>query len=186
MKFIKKNLSNILFAIFIVLLLIPQTRVPIQVFLQRLIAFSPSAIDENEREAVATYDWQLKKVETGKVNFNTSEGEVILVNLWATWCAPCIAEMPSLQKLYNDYGDKMAFYFISNEKENKLNSFLTDKQFNLPVYQPLEPAPEALNSNALPTTYIIDKNGKIVIKKTGVADWNSEKTRAILDDLIGE
>ncbi len=186
MKLLKKNISNILFAVFILLLLIPQTRMPIQIFLQRLIAFSPSTIDETEREAVATYDWQLKKVGEGKVNFNTSEGEVILINLWATWCAPCIAEMPSLQKLYNDYGDKMAFYFISNEKEQKLYVFLEKNKFDLPVYQPLEPAPEALNSNALPTTYIIDKTGKIVIKKTGVADWNSKKTREILDNLIGE
>tara|TARA_R110000850_G_scaffold150497_1_gene273218 strand:- start:127766 stop:128326 length:561 start_codon:yes stop_codon:yes gene_type:complete len=186
MKFLKKNLSNILFAVFILLLLIPQTRMPIQVFLQRLIAFSPSTISEDKREAVATYDWQLNSIDDGQINFSTSEGEVILVNLWATWCAPCVAEMPSLQKLYNDYGDKMAFYFISNEIENKLNAFLKDNQYNLPVFQPLEPAPEALNSNALPTTYIIDKSGNIVIKKTGVADWNSKKTRDILDDLIGE
>lgn len=186
MKFLKKNLSNILFAVFILLLLIPQSRMPIQVFLQRLIAFSPSTIAEGKRETVATYNWQLNSIDAGPVNFNTSQGEVILVNLWATWCAPCIAEMPSLQKLHTDYGDKMAFYFISNEKENKIKAFMKENRYDFPVFQSLETAPDALNSNALPTTYIIDKSGKIVVRKTGVADWNGKKTRGILDDLIGK
>jgi len=186
MTFIKKHFSNILFGIFILLLIIPQTRMPIQVFLQRLIAFSPSTVKVEKRETLADFSWQLKEVNGLGVNLNESENRVILINLWATWCPPCIAEMPSFQDLYDDYGDKVDFYFITSETGLKINTFMERHNYNLPVYQPLEDAPALLNSRALPTTYVINKTGEIVINKTGVANWNSAKTREILDKLIAE
>jgi len=186
MKFIKKHFSNILFGIFILLLIIPQTRMPIQVFLQRLIAFSPSTVKVEKRETLADFSWQLKEVNGLGVNLNESENRVILINLWATWCPPCIAEMPSLQDLYDDYGEKVDFYFITSEKREVINTFMERHSYSLPVYQPLEDAPVHLNSRALPTTYVINKSGEIVINKTGVANWNSPRTREILDTLLAE
>ncbi len=186
MKFLKKHFSNILFGIFILLLIIPQTRMPIQVFLQRMIAFSPSTVKVEKRETLANFSWQLREVNGTGVNLSESENRVILINLWATWCPPCIAEMPSLQALFDDYGDKVDFYFVSNEKTETLHRFLERHSYNLPVYQPLEDAPGLLNSRALPTTYVISKKGEIVVNKTGVANWNSAKTRELLDKLLAE
>lgn len=186
MKFIKKHFSSIFFGIFILLLIIPQTRIPIQVFLQRLIAFSPSTVNVEKREILADFSWRLKEVNGLDVNLMESKNRVILINLWATWCPPCIAEMPLLQDLYNDYGDKVDFYFITSETELVINGFMERHSYNLPVYQPLVDPPVLLNSRALPTTYVINKKGEIVINKTGVANWNSPKTREILDKLLAE
>lgn len=186
MSFIKKHFSNILFGIFILLLIFPQTRMPIQVFIQRMIAFSPSTVKDEKRETIADYSWKLKEVNVLDANLNESENRVILINLWATWCPPCVAEMPSFQELYDEYGDKVDFYFITSEKVQVINSFMEKHSYNLPIYQPLEEAPPLLNSRALPTTYVINKKGDIVINKTGVANWNSAKTRDILDKLIAE
>ncbi|WP_339611509.1 TlpA disulfide reductase family protein [uncultured Planktosalinus sp.] len=186
MQFLKKHFSNILFGIFLLLLIIPQTRIPIQVFVQRLIAFSPNAIEEQNRESLSDFSWQLQDIHGDLVNLSDSKGKVILINLWATWCPPCIAEMPSLQELHNDYGEQVEFYFVSNEKRSTITTFLNKNEYDFPVYQSLEEPPLGLNSNALPTTYIIDKSGKIVINKTGVADWNSRKTRSLLDHLLGK
>jgi thiol-disulfide isomerase/thioredoxin len=186
MKFLKKHYSNILFGIFILLLIFPQTRMPIQVFVQRIIAFSPSTISEEKRQTIHDYSWTLRELNAANTNLKEARNQVIIINLWATWCPPCVAEMPSFQALYEDYGERVAFYFVSNEKSETINRFMERHNYTFPIYQPLEEAPAKLNSNALPTTYVINKKGEILIKKTGVADWNSRKMRELLDKLIAE
>lgn len=185
-SFLKKHKSNILFGIVVLLLIIPQTRMPILVTVQRIIAFSPSTIAEDKRETIVDYSWNLRALNASNVNLEDAINEVIVINLWATWCPPCVAEMPSFQALYDDYRNRVAFYFVSNEKSEILNRFMERHNYTMPIFQALEAAPEQLNSNALPTTYVIAKNGEIVIKKTGVADWNSRKMRSLLDKLIAE
>src|SRR5690554_6776339 len=101
MKFLKKNWSNVLFGVLVVLLIIPQTRMPIQVFVQRLIAFSPSEVAVEKRVVLEDYNWDLRKLDGGAANMRESNGKVAIINLWATWCPPYVAEMPSFQKLYN-------------------------------------------------------------------------------------
>ncbi len=184
MKFLKKHYSNIIFGIFIILMIIPQTRKPIQVQIQRLIAFSPSTISEEKRETLNDFDWPVKTLTGQNTNINKSKNKVTFINLWATWCPPCIAEKPSFQALYNDYADKVDFYFISSENTNTINKFLEQNNYQLPIYQPLSAPPAQLNSRALPTTYVIDKQGNIVVERRGVANWNSNSFRAFLDQLL--
>lgn len=184
MKFFKSHWSNIVFLLIIGLLIIPQTRKPIQVAVNRLFAFSPSEVSPEERQIVSSYNWPLQNLEGERLNFSEAEGEVVLVNMWATWCPPCIAEMPSLSKLYQDYGKKVNFYFISQEEAGKLQNFLEKKNYDLPVFQPLTQPPHSLEFTSLPTTYLISRSGEIVIRKTGAADWNSKSTRELIDDLL--
>lgn len=186
MKFLRKNWSNILLLLFIILLLIPQTRKPLQVGVNRLISFSPSAVAEDQRQTLKDYHWTLVNMNEEPVNLNQSLGEVVVINIWATWCPPCIAEMPSFQKLYNQYGERIDFYFISSEETEKIQMFLDKKNYRLPVYQPLTQAPHALNSNSLPTTYVISRKGTIVVNKTGAANWNDSGFKDLLEDLIEE
>jgi len=185
-KFLKKNWSNVLIIVIILLLFIPQTGMPIKVFISRLISFSPSEIAVEKRKTLGNYNWQLETLEGKRVNFASSEGNVVLINFWATWCPPCIAEMPSLQNLYNDYGDKVDFYFVSLEGSQKLTAFMEKKEYHFPVYIPKQQVPDAIESYSLPTTYVISKSGKIAIDKSGAANWDSEKTKNILDALIKE
>lgn len=186
MNFIKKQWSNILFGGFIVLMIIPQTRMPIQVFIQRIVSFSPSEINKNERVTLKDYHWNLNELNSGIVNLSQSEGKVIIINFWATWCPPCVAEMPELQKLYDEFGEKVDFYFIANEKPETVNLFLEKKGFNLPVFLQIEKSPKELETSSLPTTFLISKNGEIVMRKTGAASWNSSSVHKVLEDLLGE
>ena len=183
-KWIKKRWKDILFFLVIGLLLIPQVRQPVQVFLQQLLAGSPDEIVENEQQTLNSFYWSLQDLNGNQLNFQQSEGNVILVNSWATWCPPCIAEMPSLQLLYTDHKNKVDFYFVSNEKRSVLKQWLSIKSFDLPVYQANGRTPEQLNSSSLPTTYVIDRKGKIIIEEVGAHDWNSSDFRAKLDRLI--
>ena len=181
MNFIQKNWSNILFGIFILLLFIPQTGKPIRVFVNRLLAFSPGIEAEGKRDVLTDYNWNLTDLQGNTVDFNQFKGKKIVVNFWATWCPPCVAEMPSMQELYSDYKDKVVFLFITNDDNEALQKFKEKYNYDIPVYREKSRTPALLQSNSLPTTYVINEKGEIVIDKTGAADWNSGKVRALLE-----
>ncbi|MEM7187807.1 MAG: TlpA disulfide reductase family protein, partial [Bacteroidota bacterium] len=108
------------------------------------------------------------------------------INFWATWCPPCVAEMPSLQNLYDEYGDRVDFYFVSMESEEKINKFMEKKGYNFPVYIPKQQIPQTIRGNSLPTTYVISKKGGIVVDKVGAADWDSRATKELLNGLLAD
>ena len=185
MKLTIPKAKNILFFVFIAIIIIPQTRQPIQIFINKGLAlFSPSEVKEEKRKQLLDYNWQLVDINGNTINFNESKNKVVLVNLWATWCPPCIAEMPSLDKLYADYKDKVDFYFVSNEKPEMLKSFLDKNNYQFNVHIAQSDYPEAFDVSSIPRTYLIDKNGYMIFDKKGAANWNSEKVRASIDALL--
>lgn len=185
-KILRKHWSNILFVVLLVLLIIPKTRMMIQVPVQRIISFSPSKVKEGNREVLPNYHWSLLDLNKQQFNLSSSSNKVVIINMWATWCPPCVAEMPSFQKLYNDYSEKIDFYFITSEEPDRIEKFMDKHDYSLPVYLQTHEAPEKLESRLLPTTFVISKSGEIVIRETGSANWNSKKTRDLLDRLLEE
>ena len=186
MSFLKKHWKNILFIVAIALLFIPQTGMPIRVFFSRMMAFSPSEVEVTERVQLKEYDWSLRTLDNKPFNFSQSEGKVVVVNLWATWCPPCVAEMPSMQKLYESYGDRVDFYFITSEANEKPLKFIQKNAYSFPVYRESQAMPEVLRSRSIPATYVISKDGTIVIDEKGAANWNSEKVHQVLEGLLAE
>jgi len=185
-KLFSNQWANIIFIVLILVLIIPQTRKPIQIVVNKVFAYSPSVTDEEDRKELENYNWTLETASGKKVDFAESKGKVIIVNYWATWCPPCIAEMPSFQELYTDYKDEVAFYFISGEDHETTNNFLKRKGFRFSSYRMLSKDPKPLDGYTLPSTYVIDKNGTIVVDKKGAADWNSQNFRNTLDELLAE
>jgi thiol-disulfide isomerase/thioredoxin len=185
MKVKRPQLKNIIFFIVIGALLIPQTRQPIQIFLHKGLAFiSPSTISESKQVRLVNYNWKLKDENNVILNFEDVKGKVVLVNFWATWCPPCIAEMPSMQLLYDDYKDKIEFVFVSNEEYSKITPFLIKNNYSFKVYNPVTNYPETFDVTSIPRTFLINKSGNIVIDKNGAANWNSESVRAAIDNLL--
>ena len=175
-----------MFALFIVLLIVPQTRTPIQVALSKIRVFiwSPSAISEENQTQLEPFTYKLADLEGLPTVFEIGQGKTTFIGYWATWCPPCIAELPSIEQLFTDYGDKINFILITNEETQVVNNFLEGRNINLPVFNPRMQAPKALFDRSIPTNYIIDAQGKIIIKETGAADWNSQKVRDILKGLL--
>lgn len=187
MKSTKVKIKNILFLIIIGLLLIPQTRQPIQILLNKGLAFfGPSIIAKSEQVVLTDYKWGLKDDNGNVFHFEDARGKVVFLNFWATWCPPCIAEMPSMQTLYNDYKDQVEFIFVSNETSPLVNRFLKEKGYSFKVYIPVTDYPDAFEVSSIPRTFLIDKKGRIIIDKTGVANWNSETVRKTIDALLKE
>lgn len=186
MKYLQKNWSSILFVMFIILMITPTTRMPIQVFLQRTISLSPSVIKKEDRTALIDYDWKLSGLNSNTVNLSESKGKVILINFWATWCPPCVAEIPEFQELFDIYKNKIDFYFVTTDQTEKINLFLDKKGHDLPIFRPLEEPPNVLGYKSLPTTYLISKKGEIIMRKVGAASWNSDKVHQTINDLLAE
>lgn len=185
MKLRKPKIRDLIFFAIIALLIIPQTRQPIQVLLHKGLAmFGPSIEKETDRKSIAFEDWKLQDLDGNILNFKDLEDKVVFLNFWATWCPPCIAELPSIQELHDDYKDKIAFVLISGEKLEVVKSFKNKKGYNLNSYSPLSAYPNDFNIRSIPRTFLINKTGEIVIDKSGAANWNSESVRLQIDKLI--
>lgn len=131
------------------------------------------------------YDWALKSLDGKDFNLRQARGKIIFINIWATWCAPCRAEMPSFQKLYNKMKNKAVFIFASDEKAETISDFLKRNKYDLPAYvyfQSPQFKPE-LFFLALPSTYIIDSRGQVIFREVGSADWSTQKTINFLRSL---
>lgn len=172
-SFLAKHWSNILFFVFVLLLLIPQTRMPIQVFLQRSFSFSPSFTEESKRNQLTNYEWYLSDTENQVIDFSESKGKFIFVSFWATWCPPCVAEMPSIQEFYDTYGNEIDFYLVAKDASESVEKFMQKNEYTFPIVYEASPTPGELATNSLPTSYLISPNGELLIQKTGVADWAS-------------
>ncbi|MEP0263455.1 TlpA family protein disulfide reductase [Dokdonia sp.] len=186
MKRKKLTIKNILFLVLIALLIIPQTRKPIQVAVNSLKVqlFSPSAFAKANQTQLEPFTYQVTSIDGLSRNAKIGQGKVTFISYWATWCPPCIAELPSIEKLYADYGNKVDFILITQEQPDIVRRFLERKQLNIPAVLPQMQTPEQLFERSIPTNYIIDKTGKIVIKEQGAADWNSDSVRKTLDQLL--
>lgn len=120
------------------------------------------------------------------ISLSEQKGKVLFINFWATWCPPCIAEMPSINKLYNRFKDNKNVVFLMVDVDGntkKSTRFMEKKNYSLPVYNPASAIPSSILDGSIPTTLIVDKKGKIVFKHTGGADYGNEKLIKFLDDL---
>ena len=118
-------------------------------------------------------------------------GKVVVLNLWATWCAPCVKEMPTLAKLQAAYPDRVQVVALSNDNATKTadaKTFLA-KHPPLRFYQDAGFAVmPALNLPAagFPTTVIYDRAGVERAYLQGEADWSTPEARAVIDKALGE
>ncbi|UII76538.1 TlpA family protein disulfide reductase [Flagellimonas sp. HMM57] len=186
MKLSKNQVSNIVWILVIALMLFTPVGFHLRVFVGKIFAGSPDIVSNEEQQKLVDYDWNLIGLNGDTLNFEEKKGEVVLLNFWATWCPPCIAELPSLVKLHTDYHDKVVFAFIASDDRDKVVSLLNKKEYELPVFFEKTNTPSLLSHKSIPTTYIIDKSGKIVVAENGVANWNSENVRNLLDKLLLE
>ncbi|WP_317167419.1 TlpA family protein disulfide reductase [Winogradskyella vidalii] len=187
-KTTKNRIYNVLAILMIILFVIPQTREPIQVLFHKGFSYinTSTLIDKVERKTVSNLNWDLVSDKGERLDFNAIKGKVVLINFWATWCPPCIAEMPSLQELYTDYGDEVVFLFVTNDDFEKVEQFKSKNGFNFEVFNPLSQPPSELSVHSIPRTFIINKKGEIVVDESGAVDWNSAKVRSQLDALLSE
>lgn len=131
-------------------------------------------------------DMELQTLGGEPANLSDFQGRVIFLNYWATWCPPCIAEMPNIQSLYEHYKDQdgVVFVMVSMDEDlQKARQFIERKGFTFPVYSLAGSRPPQLRNTLLPTTFVINKQAQIAVKKRGMAHYNTSSFRSFLDSL---
>lgn len=136
-------------------------------------------------EPVVNLDWTIKSLDGTEVNLRDyAQGKTIFLNFWATWCGPCVAEMPSIDALFAQFGDRVAFVCVSQENAETLTKFMQVRKYSVPVFYADTLPPPELNATAIPATFIISSEGKILLKHMGGADWAHESVIAFLRDNL--
>jgi peroxiredoxin len=111
-------------------------------------------------------------------------GKVVVLNFWATWCAPCIQEMPGLIDLHHDRPDLTVLGVSIDEDPEAYSRFLVRRHVDFPtVRDPNQSAARLFHTDGWPETYIIDRQGIIRRKIVGDPDWSNPEIRAYLKSL---
>ena len=136
-----------------------------------------SAIHSNR----ADYSMHLMSMEGTPVSFSEFKGKTIFLNFWATWCPPCIAEMPNIQRLYDEIEDDDIVFVMASLDQNPQTAkdFIKRKEFTFPVYSVIS-KPRVYDTSMVPTTYVIAPDGTIVMKHAGMAKYNTDEFNAFL------
>ena len=118
------------------------------------------------------------------------KGRVLLVNIWATWCPPCVAEMPSIERLYKEYGDKglkvIAVSIDAEVSEDSIRAFARNRGVTFEVLHDSTHAIErAFQTTGYPETFIVGPEGRIRKKAIGAEDWDSQGNRAVSSGRTG-
>ena len=115
------------------------------------------------------------------------KGKVIFINFWASWCPPCRAEMPSLNELYMKLHDDNRFVFLflnEDEDKGKAVSYIKNSQLTIPLQYTTDNVPTEIFSGTLPTTVVLDKTGKVVMKHSGMAKYSTNEFIRQLKELL--
>ncbi|PJA98989.1 MAG: thioredoxin [Ignavibacteria bacterium CG_4_9_14_3_um_filter_36_18] len=154
--------------------------------IQRLVlstgVIQPKILPASEQQQ-ADYNFVLKSFDEEFTSLENFKGKTIIINFWASWCPPCIAEMPALQNLYGKVGrSKVEFIMINLDDDiQKAKDFLASKKYTFPNYRIAGSFPTIYQSSTIPTTFVISPEGKIVVKVKGMADYNNDD---FIDELL--
>jgi len=126
-------------------------------------------------------DWRLRPLDGKPVTLGEFRGKVVFLDFWRTSCGPCIAEMPSIERLYHSLPrERISFVAVTTEEEEKVRDFLKGNKLGVPVYLGERKTPEDLPAAAVPATFILDRSGKAIFEVTGAVDWYSDEARSFL------
>ena len=153
------------------------------IFLLSSVACTSSSTTETVADAEATSimeEIKLKDLDNHKIDLTDYKGKRVFINFWATWCRPCIAEMPSIEKAQTSLKEEpIAFLLVSNEPQAQIKKFTSSRQFDF-NYARLDMPLSQLNIKGLPTTMIIDEDGQVVYNEMGARDWHDEESLKII------
>lgn len=150
------------------------TSLALLLFLAALVATKAVAVQESEAEKITAPAWELNDLDGKQIKLSDFKGKVVILNFWATWCAPCRVEIPgfvALQKKYGDKGLAMIGVSVDEQGPDVVKEFVKQFQMTYPVVIGNEKIVEAYGGiDGIPTTFVIDREGQIVGKHIGYED----------------
>ncbi|MGO1595140.1 MAG: TlpA family protein disulfide reductase [Sphingobacterium sp.] len=132
---------------------------------------------------------RVKDAQGNRIELSSLKGKVVFINFWATWCPPCIREMPSIRRLRKKYkeNEDLVFLLIDVEGNLKLSqAFLKLRGIDLPVYAVEGDIPDDFLPAGIPTTLLIDRANYVAGRQIGGADYMAPGIIARIDQLLAE
>ena len=148
----------------------------------------PISNDDETKKIDFSYNTlQFENLENESFRIQDFKDKILFINIWATWCNPCLAEMPSMVELYENYKDdeRIEFLYLSREKMNVIKNFIPNDENlqKLPLYK-ITSDDEFFATKAIPTTFILNRQGVIVVEDVGSAYWNDRSVIEYLNNLL--
>ena len=186
LKFLKRNLLNAaLMLLLLVVIFVPDAKAFLIKGLIEIGFYKPK-IEAPTAPGMSLSGILFKDAKGNVVDLGDLKGKVIFLNFWATWCPPCRAEMPSINKLYKQFKDDKNVVFIFADADGDLGKstrFMADRKYELPVYKVESDVPERIFAGSLPTTIVFDKQGRLSLQHEGAADYADKKIVDFLNKL---
>lgn len=137
--------------------------------------------DEVQVYGEADFDWTLRPLDGEEVELETFRGEVLFINLWASWCTPCVREMATIERLKHRLADTdIRFLIVAAEGERPVRRHVRRYSYDLPIYLEIDRIPPSFGLRGLPTTWVVDRQGRIVVLRHGEAVWDTDEVEAFL------
>jgi len=161
-------------------------------YVQEIMEKPELSVPDPEEMEVTTIDFEsnmllFKDLEGNEFSLRNFENKVLFINYWATWCNPCLAEMPSMAELYNQYkeNNNIVFLYLSKEDADTIIDYIPKNSSleQLPIYK-IVTDDDLFSTRGIPTTFIVNRNGEIVVKDVGSAAWNDQSVVDYLDKLL--
>lgn len=185
--FNKKNILNGLFiAVLLVIVFVPAAKSFMMQGLMQIGFLKPNITQNQKTISTALSSIKFKDVKGKEISMADLNGKVVFINFWATWCPPCLAEMPSINKLHQQFGEDGDVVFIMVDADanfEKSLSYMESRQYKMPVYTMASSIPENLFRGSLPTTIVFDKKGRIAFHEEGAANYGSKKFTDFIKQL---
>jgi peroxiredoxin len=148
----------------------------------------PEVNQFKSQEGYLAPPFKLRNLKGNLEGLDDHSGKVIVINFWATWCVPCVKEMPSFENLYRRFRSKgLTILAISLDKgdASKVQEFVDKHKLSFPVLLDTEGVAEKLYpSFTIPFTYVIDKQGRVVARVDGAKNWESSETFEAVEHLL--
>jgi thiol-disulfide isomerase/thioredoxin len=131
---------------------------------------TPVPVENNTVTLEKTEDFTLVDIDGNEVSLSDFMGKKVFLNFWATWCPPCKAEMPEIEKIYQETKDSdlVILSVEIGESNDTVKEFLADKDYNFKVLLDLDQSvATTYGISAIPTSFFIDEEGNIISKRVG-------------------
>jgi thiol-disulfide isomerase/thioredoxin len=140
----------------------------------------PANPEERGDFGVADYNWRLATLDGRELSFAEFQDKVVFLNVWATWCGPCVAEMPSIQRLHDAVSaEGIALVLVSDEDAAEVRDFVREGSFTFPVYLS-RTLPAVFETDGIPATFVVSRQGRVVLSHLGAAAWDSAACQSFL------
>jgi thiol-disulfide isomerase/thioredoxin len=183
----KKIVTNSIFIILLaVVLFVPAAKAMFIRGLMELGLFSPKTTVKPVLPTADLAQVKFKNAQGKVISLADCKGKVVFLNFWATWCPPCLAEMPSVNRFYEQFKkEEIIFILVDADSDfGKSQAYMDRKKYQLPVYTFASELPKSIFAGSLPTTLIFDQQGRISFREEGAADYTNKKFIEFVKELL--